>query len=201
MHAAEYCLRGACVSGVDFSRTMIQRAISVCQKGRFCLGNMKNLPYKNNSFDIVTASSVVCHVDDLAQLFSEVRLVVRDDGFFVYSDLSPFSLARERKDDELFSSRAIGHIRNKKTGEFTSLGRCWEEGTEEIELLSGMKIMYHRRFVGTHVRALASAGFYLADYVDCKPILELKKYDAVAYDLFNHFPVFSIYVARKNLRL
>jgi ubiquinone/menaquinone biosynthesis C-methylase UbiE len=42
------------------------------------------IPFADRSFDIVFSSSVLEHVDDLSRLHSEVRRVLKDDGYAVH---------------------------------------------------------------------------------------------------------------------
>src|SRR3954453_410303 len=46
--------------------------------------NGRNIPFDNNSFDIVFSSNVLEHVEDLAQLNKEIRRVLKPDGDAVH---------------------------------------------------------------------------------------------------------------------
>jgi SAM-dependent methyltransferase len=44
----------------------------------------RNIPFDNNSFDIVFSSNVLEHVEDLAQINKEIRRVLKPDGYAVH---------------------------------------------------------------------------------------------------------------------
>jgi ubiquinone/menaquinone biosynthesis C-methylase UbiE len=47
-------------------------------------GNIAALPFKDASFDLITANMVLEHVDDPAAVLAEVRRVLRPKGVFVF---------------------------------------------------------------------------------------------------------------------
>jgi preprotein translocase subunit SecA len=61
---------------------------------------MTKLPYKNSSFDIVTASLSVDYIKDLIPVFKEISRVLKKGGVFYYSNESPIASARERYEDK-----------------------------------------------------------------------------------------------------
>jgi len=65
--------------GVDIS----QQAVDFCRErglGSVKLGAAENLPYENDSFDLVTSLDVVEHLDDDVAGLREMRRVLRPDG-------------------------------------------------------------------------------------------------------------------------
>lgn len=46
-------------------------------------GNLFRLPYKDNSFDCITAMSVLEHIADLEQPLKEIKRVLKKDGYFI----------------------------------------------------------------------------------------------------------------------
>ena len=70
--------RGARVSGFDASEPMLKIANERVQNGSFILGDMTNLPYENNSFDIVTIiNTIQLHEDPLSVLNECTRVSKR----------------------------------------------------------------------------------------------------------------------------
>jgi len=49
----------------------------------FKIGDIKNLPFKNQSFDVVTALEVMEHIDDYSTALREVHRVLKQNGIFV----------------------------------------------------------------------------------------------------------------------
>jgi malonyl-CoA O-methyltransferase len=91
-HAVELAKAGANVTGVDFSRGMLDKARAKPggEAVRFILQDAAGpLPFETGSFDRVISCLVVDHVKDLAVFFAELRRVCRHDGFIVISVMHP----------------------------------------------------------------------------------------------------------------
>jgi ubiquinone/menaquinone biosynthesis C-methylase UbiE len=198
IHAKKYFQKGANVEGLDISRTMIELARKNCPQARFKVGSITKLPYKNSSFDTVTASLCMDYIRELDKAFSEVNRVLKKGGLFYYSENSPINSMRERKETSALDCNAIGRIKDKRTNKTLALGTGWKEGVEEFEMVPGMKIKYYKRMFRTHLKAIVNAKFELIDIIDCKPTPTFKKYDPKAYNIYTKFPIFSIYVCRKK---
>jgi len=78
------------ITGVDYS----PEAVAFCQKRHssvsnleFSVGDAENLPFPDNSFDVVVnVESSHCY-GNIAKFFSEVARVLRPGGHFLYADL------------------------------------------------------------------------------------------------------------------
>lgn len=72
------------VVGIDLEDT----ALKFCQKrniGKLCLGSGVSLPFKDAAFDLVTAFSVVEHVQDDASFIKELSRVCKNSGRVILS--------------------------------------------------------------------------------------------------------------------
>lgn len=69
--------------GIDIS----SKAISIARKKypnlNFLVGDLENLPYKNDSFDLVYSAFVFEHLDDPARVIEEAIRVLRPGGLFL----------------------------------------------------------------------------------------------------------------------
>jgi ubiquinone biosynthesis O-methyltransferase len=93
--AFELATRGAVVTGIDASVAMIEAA-----KGRanqhnagitFQVATGENLPFSAEQFDLVTAITILCFVDDATSVFSEIARVLRPGGRLVIGELGKWS--------------------------------------------------------------------------------------------------------------
>lgn len=85
------------ITGIDCRRKSIENAISKFPKINFKLMDAKNLKFNNSSFDciiIFTLFSSVLSFDDRLKIATEVKRVLRPNGFIIYYDLrinNPFN--------------------------------------------------------------------------------------------------------------
>lgn len=103
------------VTGLDFSEAMLQKANENLKKTNytnvtFVKGEIENMPFADNSFDVVLSNCVLNLVPDKAKAFSELKRVLRANGHFCISDvvikgqLSP----RLQKDAEMYAGCVSG---------------------------------------------------------------------------------------------
>ena len=89
IHMKTYLERGATGYGMDLSSKMIALAKKHCPNAEFKLGSAYKLEFEDNSFDIVTSSLVLDHVQDLEKAAEEIQRVLKPGGLFIYSTPHP----------------------------------------------------------------------------------------------------------------
>lgn len=198
VHIKRYLAKGARCTGLDISDTMLGLARRNCPKAEFKQGTFTRLPFKDRTFDIVTASLSLDYCNDLSKTMQEVCRVLRKGGMFYYSDESPVYAAIERYEDKNIKCRAAGSILDKRTGRTIYLGHGWREDIVTWEMIPGMTMKTYTRTLGTRVRAFVENGFELVDVIDCKPTAAFKRRNRDKYEAFSRIPIFSVYVARKK---
>ena len=95
--------RGAVVTALDVSPKMLeiiekklQRRVSndgtrrdfVKSKIQTVIGEAENLPFGNNTFDVVTAAFLIVHLKDPTRFFDEAYRVLKDGGKFVVTNIN-----------------------------------------------------------------------------------------------------------------
>ena len=139
------------------------------------------------------------HLDDPLKAMLEVKRVLKPGAFFHYSDLSPFYLARSEQDHDHLAPRAIGHIRNKVTGELTIFNADYREDiTYEVPLLPGITVPCYRRMFGSHVRTIHESGLTLINYTNCFAIEAFKEVNPDAHAILSKIPPYCIYSVQKS---
>lgn len=72
--------------GIDSSKPMIEIATAICPNGRFFQANATDLPFEDRSFDVVTASQLLCFVAEVDKALSEMFRVLKPGGYLVILD-------------------------------------------------------------------------------------------------------------------
>ncbi|MDA3819431.1 MAG: arsenite methyltransferase [Candidatus Delongbacteria bacterium] len=103
------------VTGIDFSEEMVEKARHNVRKAgfdnmNFMLGDIDNMPFKDNQFDVVISNCVLNLVPDKEKAISEIMRVLKPGGHFCISDvLSKAELPESlRSDAELYASCVSG---------------------------------------------------------------------------------------------
>lgn len=76
------------IDGVDITEEMMQRIPKLGDHVKVQLAEAENLPFADNTFDVVTAYSVFDHLVDYRVTLAEIRRVLKPSGIF-YADLIP----------------------------------------------------------------------------------------------------------------
>ncbi len=85
-YACKFLEKGASsAKGIDISQPMINRAQERNCGAGFVLGDIANMPYEDNSFDLVFSNFVIQHCKDLQKPFNEIFRVLRKGGYLVCS--------------------------------------------------------------------------------------------------------------------
>jgi ubiquinone/menaquinone biosynthesis C-methylase UbiE len=75
--------RGATVTGFDASENLLEVARERLPQGDFTQGDIEELPYPDNTFDVVFAANSVQYAENQEQAVREALRVLKSDGKFV----------------------------------------------------------------------------------------------------------------------
>lgn len=93
--ALELARRGAIVTGIDASAAMIDAARARAKQHNadvtFQVAMAEHLPFPTERFDVVTAVTILCFVEDAAPAFREIAGVLRPGGRLVIGELGKWS--------------------------------------------------------------------------------------------------------------
>lgn len=73
---------GAATTGLDFSPDMLERAKAIAPQAELKEGDAGDLPFPDNSFDLIVCNFGMMHLPDQPKALSEIRRVLRPGGRF-----------------------------------------------------------------------------------------------------------------------
>jgi ubiquinone/menaquinone biosynthesis C-methylase UbiE len=188
IHSKKLSDQGAKVKGIDISKELIEIAKNEAPKVEFKVGDINKLPYKDAEFDIVFASLVMGHLKEWDKALSEIKRVLRRDGFFVFSNYNPVT---EKFVKIRWFFRKFRELRGyfeegiKKT--------IWKKDKDNFAEM----VHYHKTY-GTIVRLMIENGFEIRDYEDCKPLDSAKKDFPKEYERALNAPHFCVWKVRRK---
>ena len=98
VHEAEY-------TGVDLSPEMIKQASNKkIKNAKFIEGRSDEIPFDDNTFDIITCSQSFHHYPDTDKAMQEAKRVLKPGGLYILSDtgVGPFKMFGVKVDDFIY---------------------------------------------------------------------------------------------------
>lgn len=72
--------RGAKITGIEAAPAMVEFAREQVPGGEFTVGDIQELPYEDNTFDVVLASSSLQYTEDRLETLRELKRVTKKNG-------------------------------------------------------------------------------------------------------------------------
>ncbi len=84
--------KGAAVSGIDLSEVSIDTAKKHAEESNLTIdyknGTAENLPFEDDSFDVVNCVDVLEHVEDVSVIIAEIKRVLKPGGTFLFDTIN-----------------------------------------------------------------------------------------------------------------
>ena len=153
------------------------------------LGSGYKIPFKEK-FDIVQGSLVLDYLKDWNKVFKEVRRVLKNKGFFIFSIGNPVSEVTKKI------------ITNRKKLRVLGINDYFDEKVYYANWVfeNGLKVKvpsYHKTYE-TIIKIILKNGFEIVDYKDAYPSKLGKKYFPKDYAIYSKIPYFCVWKVRKN---
>jgi ArsR family transcriptional regulator len=132
--------------GIDMTESMIEKATQNAKKYNynnveFFLGEIENLPFEDNIFDLIISNCVINLSTNKDKVFEEAYRVLRKDGTLSVSDIVLLEeLTKEQKNNEKLISGCIAGALLKED----YIDKIKKAGFEIINLNSNKKIKEHQ---------------------------------------------------------
>lgn len=134
------------VMGCDGSYKMIEYAKETYTKCDFQLVDIeKELPYGNNTFDIILSNQVLMDIKNIESVVTECARVIKDGGILYIGIVHPaFYNSEWLVDDKGFCK---GKIMDKYLSEYSKVNKFWGD------------TMHYHRTISTYINMITSRGF------------------------------------------
>jgi len=169
--------KGAKVKGFDINKEMIKIAKKENPNLDLRVGSGYKIPFREK-FDIVMAPLVVHYIKDWDKMFREIRRVLKDEGYFIFSTNNPVSESSE-------GAKRKGKKVKILTDYFTE-----KKLTTKIP-------SYHLTYE-TIIKTILKNGFEIVDYKDAFPLKKAKKLFPDYYERYSKIPFFMVWKVMKK---
>lgn len=130
------------VTCLDMTPAMISIGKNTAEKENldnmtFVLGDSRELPFLDDSFDIVFSRLAFHHFPDIEQPFKEMKRVLKPGGKLIIIDMEATNEQLRQVEDEIEILRDPSHVKNISKDEFLDL---YEKNGLNVELCEATKI-------------------------------------------------------------
>lgn len=188
-HCREYKKRGAeYVLGVDLSAKMLEVAKSENPDLDFVQGDISDLSFIEEKFDLVCSSLTFHYVEDFEKLMRQISGLLNKGGTLIFSQEHPMTTAPLNgyswtKDEE-------GRVLHYNLADYMRVGQ------RKVNWLVDGVVKYHRN-VAHIITAIAQAGFHIERAVETVPEGNPMSEENLYHKEF-HKPHFLIFKATKK---
>jgi len=185
------------VIGVDISKSLIERAKEKFPDIEFYVMDMEKLKFPESSFDLVYSSLVLHYVKNWIKVLSEIKRVLKKNGFFLFSTHNPTCWSAYKKEDKDQKLQILGFKENKKTNKIEIYGDYLN--TRKInDIWHGtFRITYYHKSFSSIIKDILKSGLKIVDCIEPRPINSAKKINYEFWKKSSKIPLFIIFKLQK----
>jgi len=140
LSSASAANRGAKVTGIDAASALIEIAKNREPSASFEVGDMENLPFDDESFDVVFAANAIQYASDRPKAMNELKRVCRNRGYITVG----FFGEQETVDYRVVMKAVSSTLPEPPAGD-GPFGLSSRERLEELFASANLEIMTHER--------------------------------------------------------
>jgi len=131
-------------TGLDITPGMIERAEEKqLENTRFCTGDCEEMPFRDNTFDIIICSQCLHHLPQPQRFFNEAKRTLRPGGHLILRDMSapkPIAWLVNKIEMPMLNLLGYGDVAIRTKDEVEAY--CYEAGlnVEKLERQRNMRI-------------------------------------------------------------
>jgi len=185
--------RGADVTGVDISDSMITIAKDSYPKCNFQVMDMENLELNDNSFDFAYSSLAIHYLEDWTKALKEAHRVLKPRASYLFSCNHPtFSAMEYTCNDDEISESMLRRRKNKRTNEMQITGNYFNRRRMEFNEW----VIWHKSL--TEISSeITDAGFTIELIYEPTPTPKMKEVSPENYEKLIKIPNFLILKLKK----
>ncbi len=184
------------ITGIDISEKSIAIAKESYPNCDFYVGDMLNLPFKENEFDFIFSSLAISHVADKDKVFKELYRVLDNDGELLFSVGHPIRFATEKVDYNNSSYHVIGF---EAGSDGTHVLGKYMSHTKQVNYFKDNEVL--EEFIAPpsyFFETLIRNSFVVENFKESRCIDECKNIDKAYYNKFHELPQFMAFLAKKQ---
>jgi ubiquinone/menaquinone biosynthesis C-methylase UbiE len=103
------------IVGIDYDYHSLQKHKTIKYKS---IGDIENLPFKDNSFNLITANMVVEHIENPTPVLVEVFRILKSNGIFIFhtTNLLNYQTFLTFLIPDLFKNKLLEFLEGRKEG-------------------------------------------------------------------------------------
>lgn len=184
------------IVGIDISEKSIEVAKKSYPDLEFYVGDMLNLPFKDNEFDFIFSSLAISHVEDKDKVFKELYRVLDNDGEVLFSVGHPMRFATEKIN---YDNKAY-HVIGFEAGEE---GKCvlgkYMSYTKQVNHFKDNEVLEEYIAPPSYFfEILINNNFIVENFKESRCVSECKEVDIDYYNRFHEIPQFMAFLAKKR---
>ena len=174
------------VTGVDLSKSMIEKAESKHKGIKFYVMSASKLKFKSNAFDVLYADLVLHYMSDISSVMNEAYRVLKPGGRFVFSETHPVYAMLKRKSKNGISQALFGYM--KKGRRYEIIGNYFAHQVKGSKWFKGYSVKYYQETFSGLIMPAIRAGFILKEVAEPKPLKSLKRISPERYKKLSKIP-------------
>ena len=184
------------ITGIDISEKSIAIAKKSYPNCNFYVGDMLNLPFKENEFDFIFSSLAISHVADKDKVFKELYRVLDNGGELLFSVGHPMRFATKKIDYNDASYHVIGF---EAGSDGTQVLGNYMSHAKQVNYFKDNEVL--EEFIAPpsyYFEILISNSFVVENFKESRCIDECKEVDEAYYNKFHELPQFMAFLAKKQ---
>lgn len=185
------------VIGIDISSGLIEYAKKSYPTIEFHVMDMEKLEFLDESFDYIYSSLTMHYVENWIIPLTEIRRVLKNKGFFLFSTHHPVRWAAEKITETDQETFLLGYSKNKKDQTCRMYGDYLNTRKIKDVWFDDFEVSYYHKSMSSIITEILKSKFEIVDFIEPKAIDAAKKDENVFWAIHQKIPLFMIFELRK----